>query len=159
MIRSILGLTNLFRYHIPDNANIAAPLNPLLRKGGDHARGCPRNFLRIKRILCSAQIMTLPEADKQYALIVDDSTGAQDFVGGFGAILTLMGQNSRFSVITYASQLLSKAEKQISPFLLEMRAMVGPRTTSRTTCEDKNYSSSQTTNHFRPVQTFWPTKL
>ena len=95
-------------------------------------------FLRIKRILCSARIMTLPEADKQYALIVDDSTGAQDFVGGLGAILTLMGQNSRFSVITYASQLLSKAEKQISPFLLEMRAMVGPRTTSRTTCEDKN---------------------
>ena len=43
-----------------------------------------------KRILCSAPILTLPDAEKQYALIVD----AQDFEGGIGAILTQIDQNN-----------------------------------------------------------------
>ena len=41
-----------------------------------------------------------------------------------GAILTQINSNNRFAVIAYASRLLSKDEKQFSPFLLEMRAMV-----------------------------------
>ena len=81
-------------------------------------------FQRLKRILCSVLILTLPEANKQYALIVDASMGAQDFEGGLGAILTQIDKNNRFAVIAYASQLLSKEEKQFSPFLLKMRAMV-----------------------------------
>ena len=81
-------------------------------------------FQRLKRILCSAPILTMPEGGKQYALIVDASTGAPDFEGGLGAILTQIDSNNRFAVIVYASRLLSKDEKQFSPFLLEMRAMV-----------------------------------
>ena len=81
-------------------------------------------FQRLKRILCSSPILTMPDAGKQYELIVDASTGAQDFEGGLGAILTQIDANNRFAVIAYASQLLSKDEKQFSPFLLEMRAMV-----------------------------------
>ena len=59
-------------------------------------------FQRLKRILCSAPILTMPEADKQYALIVDASTGAQDFGGGLGAILTQMDKSNCFSVIANA---------------------------------------------------------
>ena len=81
-------------------------------------------FQRIKRILCSAPILTMPDAEKQYALIVDASTGAQDFEGGLGAILTQIDVNNRFAVIAYALRLLSEEEKQFSSFLLEMRAMV-----------------------------------
>ena len=81
-------------------------------------------FQRLKRILCSAPILTMPEASKQYVLIVDASTGAQDFEGGLGAILTQIDQHNCFSVIAYASGLLCKEEKQFSPFLLEMRAIV-----------------------------------
>ena len=55
-------------------------------------------FQRIKRILCSAPILTMPDAEKQYALIVDASTGAQDFEGGLGAILTQIDVNNRFAV-------------------------------------------------------------
>ena len=39
MIRSFLGLTNFFRGHIRDYANIAAPLNRLLRKGSQYSGG------------------------------------------------------------------------------------------------------------------------
>ena len=129
MIRSFLGLTNFFRGHIRDYANIAAPLNRLLRKGSQYSGGpmpddAAEAFQRLKRILCSAPILTMPEGGKQYALIVDASTGAHDFEGGLGAILTQIDSNNRFAVIAYASRLLSKEEKQFSPFLLEMRAMV-----------------------------------
>ena len=55
---------------------------------------------------------------------MDASTGAQDFEGGLGAILTQQDAHGRFSVIAYASRLLQGEEKNFSPFLLEMRAMV-----------------------------------
>ena len=57
-------------------------------------------------------------------MIVDASTGAQDFEGGLGAILTQMDKNGQFTVIAYASRLLTTVEQLFSPFLLEMRAMV-----------------------------------
>ena len=95
MIRSFLGLINFFRGHIRDYANIAAPLNRLLCKGSRYSGGDMPNeateaFQLPKRILCSAPILTLPDAEKQYALIVD----AQDFEGGIGAILTQIDQNN-----------------------------------------------------------------
>ena len=129
MIRSFLGLTNFFRGHIRNYASIAAPLNQLLRKGSKYSRGpmpdeAAEAFQQLKRILCSSPILTMPYAVMQYALIVDASTGAQDFEGGLGAILTQIDTNNHFAVIAYASQLLSNKEKQYSPFLLEMRAMV-----------------------------------
>ena len=59
MIRSFLGLTNFFRGHIRDYANIAAPLNWLLRKGSQYSGGnipddAGKAFQCLKRILCSA---------------------------------------------------------------------------------------------------------
>ena len=129
VIRSFLGLTNFFRGHIRDYASIAAPLNRLLRKGSQYSGGpmpddAAEAFQRLKRILCSSPILTMPDAEIQYALIVDATTGAQDFEGGLRAILTQIDTNNRFAVVAYASRLLSNEEKQFSPFLLEMRAMV-----------------------------------
>ena len=69
-------------------------------------------------------MLAFPSPDKQYALIVDTSTGAKDFEEGLGAILTQMDAHGRFSIIAFASRLLQDDEKNLSPFLLEMRAMV-----------------------------------
>ena len=82
------------------------------------------SFTRLKRILCSQPVLAFPSPDKQYALIVDASTGPKDFEGGLGAILSQLDAHGRFSVIAYASRLLQGEEKNFSPFLLEMRAMV-----------------------------------
>ena len=60
-------------------------------------------FQRLKRILCSSPIHTMRDGGKQYALIVNASTGAQDFEGGLGAILIQIDTNNRFAVIAYAS--------------------------------------------------------
>ena len=56
-------------------------------------------FLPLKCILCSALILALPDADKQYAPIVDASTGAQFFDGGLGAILTQIDPKGHFTVM------------------------------------------------------------
>ena len=66
------------------------------------------SFTRLKRILCSQPVLAFPCPDKQYALIVDASTGAKDFEGGLCAILTQMDAHGRFSVIAYASRFFLK---------------------------------------------------
>ena len=124
-IRSFLGLCNFFRGHIKDYATLSAPLNGLLRKdsmysGGPMLSEAQQSFTMLKRILCSQSGQT----NCPYALIVDASTGAKDFEGGLGAILTQMDAHSCFLVIAYASRLLQGDEKNFWPFLLEMRAMV-----------------------------------
>ena len=55
---------------------------------------------------------------------MDSSLGPKDFKGGLSAILTQLNSNGQFLVIAFVSQLLLAEEKQLSPFLLEMRAMV-----------------------------------
>ena len=70
MIRSFLGLYNFIIAHIRDYAAISAPLNRLLRKetsykGGALPDDAMEAFVRLKRILCSAPILALPDADKQ----------------------------------------------------------------------------------------------
>ena len=127
-IRSSLGLCNFFRGHIRDYASISAHLNRLKQKdstykGGPMPPQAQEAFTCLKRILCSKPILALPGPQKHYALIVDVSTGAQDFEGGLGAILTQIDKQGQFSVIANPSRLLVTKEKQFSPFLLEMRAM------------------------------------
>ena len=98
----------------------------------------------------------MPDAEKQYALIVDASTGALDFEGGFGAILTQIDTNNPFAVIAYASRLLSNKEKQVSPFLLEMRAMVWATSYFQSHLRGQQFILF--TNH-KPVRIFPPIKL
>src|SRR5574343_435440 len=93
MIKSFLGLTNFFRGHIKDYAAIAAPLNDLIKttssyRGGALPPAASTAFHRLINYLRSEPILTLPKANRQYAVIVDASTGTEDTNGGIGAILT-----------------------------------------------------------------------
>jgi hypothetical protein len=68
--------------------------------------------------------MAYPRSDRTYALIVDASTGTDQIEGGKGAILCQIDKNGKFQGISYASKELIKHEKNYSPFLLEMNAVV-----------------------------------
>jgi hypothetical protein len=68
--------------------------------------------------------MAYPRADRTYALIVDASIGTNSIEGGMGAILCQIEKNGKFHSISYASKQLIKHEKNYSPFLLEMNAVV-----------------------------------
>ena len=66
-------------------------------------------------------VLAFRSPDKQYALIVDASTGAKDYEGGLGANLTQMDAQWQVFGHLLASRLPQDEEKNLSPFLLEMR--------------------------------------
>jgi hypothetical protein len=68
--------------------------------------------------------MAYPWSDRLYTLIIDTSTGTDLVEGGMGTILTQIDQNGKFLAISYAPKELNKYEKESSPFLLEIDAVV-----------------------------------
>ncbi len=128
-IKSFVGLCNFFRTHIKDFARICEPLNKATRKDSEYTKGPItagplKAFETLKTLLCSEPIMAYPRADRTYALIVDASTGTDSIEGGMGAILCQIDKHGKFHAISYASKQLIKHEKNYSPFLLEMDAVV-----------------------------------
>jgi len=83
-------------------------------------------FNELKNILLSEPVLSYPRKDRPYSLITDAACGNSDQKkpGGLGAILTQMDENGEHHVIAYASRSLLSAEKNYSPFLLEMQASV-----------------------------------
>jgi hypothetical protein len=129
MVRSFIGLCNFFRTHIKNFATISAPLTKLTRKDSNYNGGqlppeAYRAYLQLKLALTSDPVVAYPRSDRQYALIVDASTGSATIEGGMGAILTQQDRNGNFHVISYGSRQLIKHEKNYSPYLLEMAAAV-----------------------------------
>jgi hypothetical protein len=128
-VRSFIGLCNFFRTHIKNFATISAPLTRLTRKdsgyqGGPLPKEAEIAFNLLKKQLTSNPVVAYPRADRQYALIVDASTGSATEEGGLGAILTQVDAEGKFHVISYGSRQLLKHEKNYSPYLVEMQAAV-----------------------------------
>ena len=128
-VRSFIGLCNFFRTHIKNFATISAPLTRLTRKdsgyqGGPLPKEAETAFHLLKKQLISNPVVAYPRADRQYALIVDASTGSATEEGGLGAILTQIDSEGKFHVISYGSRQLLKHEKNYSPYLVEMQAAV-----------------------------------
>ena len=129
MVRSFIGLCNFFRTHIKNFATISAPLTRLTRidsgyKGGQLPEEALKAFNTLKLQLVSNPVVAYPRQDRQYALIVDASTGSADTAGGLGAILTQVDSEGNFHVISYGSRQLIDQELNYSPYLLEMQAAV-----------------------------------
>ena len=80
--------------------------------------------MKLKEILCSEPVMAYPRGDRTYAPIVDASTGIAEIEGGMGAILAQIDSKGVFHALSYASKQLIKHEKNCSPYLLEMDAVV-----------------------------------
>jgi hypothetical protein len=103
-------------------------LNKATRKDSEYSKGpitgkALEAFENLKTMLCSEPVMAYPRSDRTYALIVDASTGTDQIEGGMGAILCQIGK-WKISTISYVSKQLIKHEKNYSPFLLEMDAVV-----------------------------------
>ena len=81
-------------------------------------------LVKLRAALTSDPIVAYPRLDRQYALIVDASTGTATTPGGMGFILAQMDEQQNFHVISYGSRELVDAENNYSPFLLEMQAAV-----------------------------------
>ena len=93
-------------------------------KGGPLPPDAELAFVRLRAALTSDPIVAYPRSDRQYALIVDASTGTATIPGGMGFILAQTDEHQNFHVISYGSRQLVDAEKNYSSFLLEMQAAV-----------------------------------
>ncbi|GJV47678.1 putative reverse transcriptase domain-containing protein [Tanacetum coccineum] len=114
-IRQFLGLAGYYRRFIEGFSKIAKPMTKLTQKKVKFVWGDKQEaaFQLLKKKLCSAPILALPEGSKDFIVYCDAS------IKGLGAVLM-----QREKVIAYASRQLKVHEKNYTTHDLELRAVV-----------------------------------
>ncbi|KAJ9566564.1 hypothetical protein OSB04_002530 [Centaurea solstitialis] len=114
-IRSFLGLAGYYRRFIQDFSKIAVPLTRLTRKNEPFVWGEEQEaaFDALRRKLCEAPVLTLPEGVEDLTVYCDAS------YHGLGCVLMQRGR-----VIAYASRQLKTHEVNYPTHDLELAAVV-----------------------------------
>jgi len=114
-IRSFLGLAGYYRRFIKDFSKIAVPLTKLMRKNMAFSWGREQRqaFEELRRRLCDAPVLTLPDGTEGFVVYCDASKV------GLGAVLM---QNNK--VVAYASRQLKPSEENYPTHDLELGAVV-----------------------------------
>ena len=155
-VRQFMGLCNFFRSHVKNFAQIGSPLHKLTSeemhwKGGQLPPNCLAAYSSLKQALCSEPAVDYPRKNRPYSLMVDASTGNDKTPGGLVAILCQTDEKGKNRVIAYASRQLIRHEKNYSPFLVEMQAIVWARTILTPISEVEGLQFSVTTNLLKPT--------
>ena len=114
-IRSFLGLAGYYRRFIKNFSKIALPLTALTQKEKKFEWGelQTKAFEELKRRLCDAPILSLPDGTEDFVVFCDAS------IQGLGCVLM-----QRDKVIAYASRQLKVHEKNYTTHDLELGAVV-----------------------------------
>ncbi|KAM0044346.1 putative nucleotidyltransferase, Ribonuclease H [Helianthus debilis subsp. tardiflorus] len=114
-VRQFLGLAGYYRRFIRDFSKIAQPLTSLTQKNVVYSWGTKQEdaFQLLKRNLCSAPILSLPEGTEDFVVYCDAS------IQGLGCVLM-----QREKVIAYASRQLKVHERNYTTHDLELGAVV-----------------------------------
>ncbi|KAK1429939.1 hypothetical protein QVD17_12297 [Tagetes erecta] len=114
-IRRFLGLAGYYRRFIQDFSKIAVPLTMLTQKASKFIWGSQQEeaFTILKKKLCSAPILSLPEGTEDFVVYCDASHY------GMGCVLMQRGK-----VIAYASRQLKIHEQAYTTHDLELGAIV-----------------------------------
>ncbi|KAH0757160.1 hypothetical protein KY290_020653 [Solanum tuberosum] len=114
-IRSFVGLAGYYRRFVEGFSTIPAPLTRLTRQDVPFvwSEECERSFLRLKELLTTAPILTLPVEGEGFTVYCDAS--------GIGLGCVLMQQGR---VIAYASRQLKIHERNYPTHDLELAAVV-----------------------------------
>ena len=114
-IRQFLGLAGYYRRFIQNFSKIAKPLTTLTQKGVTFKWGDNQDaaFQTLKKALCSAPILSLPEGTEDFVVYCDASNQ------GLGCVLMQRGK-----VIAYASRQLKTHEVNYTTHDLELGAVV-----------------------------------
>ena len=107
-LRSFLGIAGFYRRHILGFANIASPLNRLLRKevSFEWDDACQEAFKQLKSKLTSAPVLGYPDYDKPFKIYSDASRTS------LGAVMAQIDKNGKERVISYAGRTLLPAERR-----------------------------------------------
>ena len=114
-IRSFLGLAGYYRRFVQGFSSIAAPLTKLTQKKAkfEWSSKCEESFQKLKTLLTSAPVLTLPEGPDGFVVYCDASRV------GLGCVLMQHGK-----VVAYASRQLKVHEKNYPAHDLELAAVV-----------------------------------
>ena len=114
-IRSFVGLASYYRRFVKGFSSIASQLTNLTKQNVPFVWSdeCEESFQKLKTLLTTAPILTLPVEGKKFIVYCDAS------YSGLGAVL--MQQKS---VITYASRQLKVHERNYPTHDLELAAVV-----------------------------------
>ncbi|KAI3804484.1 hypothetical protein L1987_26058 [Smallanthus sonchifolius] len=114
-VRSFLGLAGYYRRFISNFSKITVPLTALTHKGKPYEWGPKQEeaFQTLKRKLCEALILTLPDGTEDFVVYCDASHL------GLGCVLMQRGK-----VMAYASRKLKIHEKNYTTHDLELGAVV-----------------------------------
>ncbi|GKF19717.1 putative reverse transcriptase domain-containing protein [Tanacetum coccineum] len=114
-IRQFLGLAGYYRRFIEGFSKIAKSMTKLTQKGVKFDWGDKEEvaFWLLRKKLCSAPILALPEGSKDFVVYCDASHK------GLGVVLM-----QREKVITYASHQLKIHEKNYTTHDLELKSVV-----------------------------------
>ena len=108
-VKSFLGMCSYYRKFVDSFANIASPLNALLRKDSEKKFHwtllCQEAFDKLKKALLSAPILAYPDMNKPFMLTCDASSTA------IGFVLGQLDSQGREHVIAYGGRSLSRAER------------------------------------------------
>ena len=119
-VRSFLGLANYYRRFIKGFAQIAAPMNNLLKSDTPFCwtTDCQDAFERLKDALTSAPVLAYPDFDKEFILSTDASGHA------LGFILSQKDSNKKERVIAYGGRSLRPPERSWSISERETLALI-----------------------------------
>ncbi|GKA58978.1 putative reverse transcriptase domain-containing protein [Tanacetum coccineum] len=114
-VRQFMGLAGYYLRFIEGFSLIAKPLTKLTQKNKKYDWGEDEEeaFQMLKKKLCSASILALPEGSEDFVVYCDAS------IKGFGAVLM-----QREKVIAYASRQLKKHEENYMTHDLELGVVV-----------------------------------
>ena len=119
-VHSFLGFCNFYRAFIRGFANIAKPLNALMKKDHewDWTPTCQKAFEILKLCITSEPILAHPDLTRQFELEVDASGFA------VGAVLLQKKDDGKRHPIGYYSSMLNEAEQNYDIYDLELLAIV-----------------------------------
>ena len=120
-IKSFLGMCSYYRSFIPEFAKLASPMQLLLRKGTTFiwSDECESSFQQLKLALTSANVLRLPDWDREFMLTTDFSAIA------IGAVLSQTDASTGLEYpVAYASRVLTPAESRYAATEGEMLALV-----------------------------------
>ena len=113
-LRAFLGLSRYYRRFIKGYASIATPLTDLLQKDQFHWNDkATEAFNQLKRALCTAPILQLPNFCKPFIVEIDASGT------GVGAVLLQQSQS-----VAYFSKKMPLHLRKASAYVRELHAIV-----------------------------------
>ena len=107
-VRSFLGLCNYYRKFVKGFANIASPLNALLKKETKFTWSeiCQNAFDKLKEALTTAPVLAYPDMRKPFIVSCDASGTA------IGYVLGQLDSKGNEQVVAYGGRALREAEKK-----------------------------------------------